>query len=325
MITLQTIKKARETISKWIKRTPLIYSQFLSDFCGTETQVYLKLENLQLTNSFKIRGALNRMAQLSQDERRQGVITASSGNHGQAVALAAEQLQLAAKIIVPTNVSKVKLDKIKKFNVELIQYGNYNEVEPKAIELATKEGLTYVSPYNDEVIIAGQGTLGLEILEDLDNVDIIIASIGGGGLIAGIALAVKSINPSIHVFGVQSKAAPTMYESQKAGKIVMTKEGNSIADGLMGGLEEGAITFELIQKHVNKLFLVKEETIKKAIYLLWEKENQIVEGAGAITVAHILEQKERFRGKTVVAVISGGNIEETLFQEILREVGEWKT
>jgi len=296
MITLQTIKKARETINKWIKRTPLIYSQFLSDFCGADTQVYLKLENLQLTNSFKIRGALNRMAQLSPDERRQGVITASSGNHGQAVALAAEQLQLAAKIIVPTNVSKVKLDKIKKFNVELIQYGNYNEVEPKAIELATKEGLTYVSPYNDEVIIAGQGTLGLEILEDLDNVDIIIASIGGGGLIAGIALAVKSINPR-----------------------------NSIADGLMGGLEEGAITFELIQKHVNKLFLVKEETIKKAIYLLWEKENQIVEGAGAITVAHILEQKERFRGKTVVAVISGGNIEETLFQEILREVGEWKT
>ncbi len=325
MITLQTIKKARKTINKWIKRTPLIYSQFLSGFCGANTQVYLKLENLQLTNSFKIRGALNRMAQLSPDERRQGVITASSGNHGQAVALAAEQLQLAAKIIVPTNVSKAKLDKIKKYNVELIQYGDYDEVEPKAIELATKEGLTYISPYNDEMIIAGQGTLGLEILEELNNVNTIIASIGGGGLIAGIALAVKSIKPSIQVLGVQSKAAPTMYESQKAGKIVTIKEEHSIADGLMGGLEKRAITFEFIQKHVNELFLVNEETIKKAIYLLWEKENQMVEGAGAITIAPILEQKERFRGKTVVAVISGGNIEETLFQKILSEVRDQKT
>ncbi|MFX0209830.1 MAG: threonine/serine dehydratase, partial [Candidatus Hodarchaeota archaeon] len=171
MITLQIIKKARETIRKWIKRTPLIYSQFLSDFCGSDTQIYLKLENLQLTNSFKIRGAFNRMAQLNPAERKKGVITASSGNHGQAVALAAEQLQIAAKIIVPTNVSKAKLDKIKKYDVELIQYGDYNEVEPKAIELATKEGLTYISPYNDELIIAGQGTLGLEILEDLDDVN----------------------------------------------------------------------------------------------------------------------------------------------------------
>ncbi|MFQ6126061.1 MAG: threonine/serine dehydratase, partial [Candidatus Heimdallarchaeota archaeon] len=268
--------------------------------------------------------ALNRMAQLSPDERRQGVITASSGNHGQAVAFAAEELQLAAKIIVPTNVSKVKLDKIKKYDVELIQYGDYDDVEQKAIEIASKQGLTYISPYNDELIIAGQGTLGLEILEGLDTVDTIIASIGGGGLIAGVALAVKSINPNIQVFGVQSKVAPTMYESYKAGKIVIVEEENSIADGLRGGLEKGAITFELIQNHVNELFLVKEETIKRAIYLLWEKEHQIVEGAGAISIAPILEQKERFRGKTVVSVISGGNIEDTLFQEILREVGERK-
>jgi threonine dehydratase len=315
MITIQTIKEARETIKTSVKRTPLIRSQFLSNFC--EGEVYLKLENQQITNSFKIRGALNRMSKLSPEERRRGVVTASAGNHAQAVARVAEQLNISAKIFVPKNTSKAKLDKIRRYEVELILYGNYDEVETKAREIAAKEGLTYISPYNDEGIIAGQGTIGLEILEELPNVDTIIVAVGGGGLISGIAIAVKSLNPRVEIIGVQSEASPVVYESWKAGKIITVEERESFADGLLGGIESGAITFGLIQKYVDDLVIVKENTLREAIRLLWKKENQVAEGAGAISIAPILENKDRFEGKTVAAVISGGNIEENLFQKII--------
>ncbi len=315
MITLKNIEQAREIIGELAKKTPLIRSQFLSDFCQGE--VYLKLENQQLTNSFKVRGALNRITQLSSEERKRGVVTASSGNHAQAVALAAKHLRLSAKIVVPMNTSKAKLAKIRKYDVELILHGDFNEVEPKARELAMEDDLTYISPYNDAGIIAGQGTIGLEILEDLGSVDTIIVPVGGGGLISGIVLAVKNNNPDIQVMGVESEASPVMTESMKAGYIIDIEAKESIAEGLLGGLEEGAITFEIIQKHVDKLFVVAEETIKKAIALLWEKDQQKVEGAGAIAITPILEKKEKFKGKTVVAVISGGNIVDSLFQDII--------
>lgn len=315
MLTLQDIKAAREIISTGVKKTPLIHSQYLSSYCGG--LVYLKLENQQITNSFKIRGALNRMSKLSPDERSRGVVTASSGNHAQAVARVAELMNISARIFVPKNTSKTKLEKINKYNVEIMLYGDYDEVETKAREVAAKEELTYVSPYNDEGIIAGQGTVGLEILEDLPNVEIIIVAVGGGGLISGIAIAAKSINPNIKVIGVQSKAAPTVHESLKAGKIVWVKEGESFAEGLLGGIEQEAITFGMIRKYVDDLIVVKEETIKNAIKLLWENEKQVTEGAGAIAIAPILENHDKFKGKTVVSVISGGNIEENLFQKIV--------
>jgi threonine dehydratase len=316
MITLQNIKKARENIYTLAKRTPLVYSQFLSKFCGGE--VYLKLENLQITNSFKIRGALNRITQLTLEERRRGIVTASTGNHAQGVARVAEQLNIPAKIFVPTNTSKAKLDKIKKYNVEIILHAaRCDEAELKARKVAIKEGLTYISPYNDEGIIAGQGTIGLEILEELQHVNTIIVPVGGGGLISGIAIAVKSLNPSIQIIGVQSEVAPTVYESLKANKIAVIEEQDSLAEGLLGGLEKDAITFKLIQKYVDDLVLVQEETIKEAIRQLWEKENQIAEGAGAIAIAPILENKDGLKKKTVVSVISGGNVEKKLFQNII--------
>jgi threonine dehydratase len=316
MLTLQDIKDARETIRELVKRTPLLHSQFLSDFCGGD--VYLKLENQQITNSFKIRGALNKMLHLSVEEMQKGVITASAGNHAQAVAIGAEKLNISTKIIVPKNTPKVKIDKIKKHNVELILYGDiYDEAEQKAIELAKKNGLTYISGYNDKLVIAGQGTIGLEILEDLPNVDMVTVPIGGGGLISGISLAVKSVKPSVRVIGVQSEASPVMYESLKAGKIVDVKLRESIADGLFGGIEKGTITFGLVQKYVDDVMLIKEETIRKAIYLLWDKEKQVTEGSGAVAIAPILEDKRLFAGKTAVAVISGGNIDDKLFQSIL--------
>lgn len=316
MVDLQDIRNAREAIGIFVKQTPLTHSHFFSDFCRGE--VYLKLENLQVTNSFKIRGALNRMSHLSAEEKSRGIITASAGNHAQAVAFAAQKLNFSAKIVLPKNTPKIKIDKIKRYNVELILYGDiYDEAEEKAKELAKKERLKYISPYNDELIIAGHGTIGLEILETLPNVDVVIVPVGGGGLISGISIAIKSIKPSVQIIGVQSEASPVMYESLKAGKIVDVEMRESIAEGLFGGIEKGSVTFNLVQKHVDDLLLVKEETIKKAIYLLWTREKQVVEGSGAAAIAPMIENKDLFAGKTTVAVITGGNIEDKLFQEIL--------
>lgn len=316
MINFQDIKDARERIGNLVKRTPLVHSEFLSDFCGGE--VYLKLENLQITNSFKIRGALNKMLHLSTEEMKRGVITASSGNHALAVAVSADKLDLSAKIVVPRNTPKLKIERIKKYDVELILHGDvYDEAEQKAIELAKEEGLTFISSYNDKMVIAGQGTIGLEILEDLPGVDTVIVPVGGGGLISGISIAIKSIKPSVQIIGVQSEASPVMYESLKAGKIVDVEIRESIAEGLSGGIERGSITFEIVQKYVDDLVLVKEETIRKAIYLLWKEEKLVAEGAGAAAIAPIIENKDLFRKKTVVSVISGGNIDDELFRNIL--------
>jgi len=286
MINLQDIKDARETIRNLVRRTPLVHSQFLSNFCDGE--VYLKLENLQTTNSFKIRGALNKMLHLSTDEMKRGIVTASAGNHAQAVAIGAEKLNLSARIVIPRNTPKIKIDKIRKHNVELILHGDiYDEAEQKAIDLAKEDGLTYISPYNDRLVIAGQGTIGLEVHEDLPTVDTVIVPVGGGGLISGIGVAVKSIEPSVQIIGVQSEASPVMYESLKADKIVDVEMRESIADGLFGGIEKGS--------------------------------KQVVEGAGAAAIAPIIESKGLFMGKEIVAVISGGNIEDKLFEYVLRQ------
>ena len=318
MINLQDIRDARETIRNLVRRTPLVHSQFLSNFCDGE--VYLKLENLQTTNSFKIRGALNKMLHLSAEEMKRGVVTASAGNHAQAVAIGAEKLKLSARIVIPRNTPKIKIDKIRKHNVELILHGDiYDEAEQKAIDLAKEDGLTYISPYNDRLVIAGQGTIGLEVHEDLPTVDTVIVPVGGGGLISGIGVAIKSIEPSVQIIGVQSEASPVMYESLKADKIVDVEMRESIADGLFGGIEKGSMTFGIVQEYVDDLLLVKEETIRKAIFLLWDKEKQVVEGAGAAAIAPIIESKGLFMGKEIVAVISGGNIEDKLFEYVLRQ------
>jgi threonine dehydratase len=314
-LSLEAIKEAYVKIKGYIRKTPLIHSTYLSELC--HNNVYLKLENLQLTNAFKIRGAFNRMIQLSSEEKAQGIITASSGNHAQGIALAAKYLGIPAKIVVPINISETKLNKIKQFEVTIIQEGDFDEIETKARTLSAQENITYISPYNDINIIAGQGTIALEIYEELKNVDLIIVPIGGGGLISGIAFTAKMLNPNIKIIGVQTHGASTMYESWKAGKIVDIQEFYTIAEGLLGGLESNAITFKIIQKYVDEIVLVGEESVKKAIRLLWKLEGQIVEGAGATVVAYILEVKTKVKNKNVVAVISGGNINNSLFKEIL--------
>jgi threonine dehydratase len=234
------------------------------------------------------------------------------------VAYAARKLNFPAKIVVPKTTPKIKIDGIKKYGVGLVLFGDiYDEAEQKAKDLARKDGLVFVSPYNDELTIAGHGTIGLEIIEALPNIDTVIVPVGGGGLISGISIAIKSTKLNVQIIGVQSEASPVMYESLKAGKIVDARKTESIAEGLSGGIEKGSITFKIVQEYVDKVLLVHEETIRRAVYLLWDSEKQVTEGSGAAAIAPIIEKKNLFGGKTVVAVITGGNIEAKLFQSIL--------
>jgi threonine dehydratase len=320
MVNFQDILQAQKNIASYTNRTPLTQSKFLSELC--HGSVFLKWENQQLTHSFKIRGALNRLLSLTSEEKAKGVMTASAGNHGQAVAYAAQKLGFHAEIVVPTYTPKVKVEGIRQWGASLLLYGDtYGEAEKKAKELAAKEGRLYVSPYNDERIVAGQGTVGLEILKDLPSVDVVIVPVGGGGLIGGVAIAVKSQKPAVRVLGVQSTASPVMYESLKAGRIVPPHrhERYTIAEGLVGAVEKGSITFTIAQQWVDEVTLVREELIRQAVYLLWKNEGQVVEGSGAAGVAMLIENKESFKGKTVAVVITGGNIDLYLFDGIVAE------
>lgn len=318
MITLQEIEEARRTIEGSIRRTPLIHSHYLSKLCRGD--FFLKLENLQLTNAFKIRGATNKIRHMDREELKRGIVTASAGNHAQGVAAAAEKLEikLDVTIVVPENTPRIKIDKIRKYGVNLIRYGDvYDKTEQHAKEISQKTGATYISPYNDELIISGQGTIGLEILEDMPDVDRIIAPVGGGGILSGISLVTKNKKPNVELFGVESEASPSMHDSLKAGKLVTVPVRESIADGLSGNVESDSITFQIIQKNVSKLILVKEESIRKAIHRLWVNDGQVVEGAAATVVSALLENPQLFSDKKTVAVLTGGNIDDSLLNEIL--------
>jgi threonine dehydratase len=316
LITLQNIQDARKAIAPFIKHTPLVQSQFLTAYCGCP--LFLKLENLQITGSFKPRGVFNKLLHLNENEKDRGIITASAGNHGEAVAFAAQKLNHYARVVVPRNTPKVKIEGIRKYGADLVLFGeNYDEAERKAKALARKDDCAYISPYNDEYIIAGHGIIGLEIIEALPDVEAVMVPLGGGGLISGISIAVKSIKPHVQVIGVQSQSSPVMYESLKAGKIVQVQRAavKSVAEGLSGNV--GPITFEIVQKCVDKVVLVKEETLRHAVFLLWNYDKQVVEGSGAAAVAPVIENKPLFKGKRVVSVVSGGNIDSDLFEGIL--------
>ncbi|MGA3060886.1 MAG: threonine/serine dehydratase [Candidatus Bathyarchaeia archaeon] len=318
MVTFGDIEQAQKTIAQYVVPTALTRSKFLSELCNGE--VFLKLENQQVTHSFKIRGVINKLLHLSPEEKARGVVTASAGNHGQAVAYGAQKLGFSAKIVVPTNTPKIKVDGIKKYGADLLLFGDtYPEAEKKAKEIATQEGRLYISPYNDQLIVAGHGTIGLEILKELPNVDVVVVPVGGGGLIAGISIAVKSVKPNVQVIGVQSAAVPIMYESLKAGKIVPPHrhEPYTIAEGLSGGIEKGSITFTIVQQYVDEVTLVREETIRQAVYQLWKNEKQVVEGSGVAGIAMLLENSASFSGLTVAVVVTGGNIDDSLFRSIL--------
>ena len=316
---LKDIYIAKKRISKYIRQTPLEKSYFLSELC--ENNVVLKLENQQLTGSFKIRGALNKMLTLSHKERERGIVAASTGNHAQGVGYAAQMLGIQGQIVVPTYTPVVKREAIQRYNMDMIVHGDdYILSEKKARLLESSEGKTFISAYNDPLIIAGQGTIGVEIVEENPELSKLLVPVGGGGLISGIGCAVKSINPDIEIIGVQSEASPVMYESIKKDKIVEMELEESVADGLHGGIEEGSITFDLCKQYVDEILLVKEEAILRAIGVLLVKQRQVVEGSGAVGVAALLENPQRFKGENVGVIISGGNIDHLLLRLAFQKV-----
>jgi threonine dehydratase len=310
---------ARSRISHLIRETPLEFSQFLSDLCGGE--VWLKLENQQLNGSFKARGALNKILQLSDEERSRGIVTASSGNHAQGVGYAARMLGINATIVVPGNTPNVKIEAIRRFGVELMVHGEeYMDAERLAREMERERGMTFVSPYNDLEVIAGQGTIGLEMLGAMPDLETVLVPVGGGGLVSGVGCAVKGIDDAVEVVGVQSVASPVMCESIKRGRIVEMELEDSVAEALHGGIEEGSVTFDMCRKYVDDFILVQEETIVKAIAELLSRQHQVVEGAGAVGVAAIMENPERFRGRKAGVVISGANIDEVLLRQVCHQI-----
>jgi threonine dehydratase len=316
MVSLEDIEAARKRIKGHIKTTPLHHCQYLSELI--EGAVSLKLESEQVTGSFKVRGALNRLMTLSKEQAKRGVITASTGNHGLGTAYAARKLGISAHVVFPKDASDVKLKKMQKAGVEVIQDAGYAEIESYARRLAEDRYLTYVSPYNDPMIVAGAGTTGLEIVQQLIDIDAVIVPVGGGGLISGIATVVKAMSPHTEMIGVQSELSPEVYTSWNAGHWVEAEEYDSIAQGLMGGVEPDSITLDIIQETVDQIVLVKEESIIEAMRTLYEQESLIIEGAGAVSTAAILERKDELNGKQVIAVLSGGNMSEDELLSLLQ-------
>jgi len=316
---LRDIYEARRRIRQYVRETPLDGSPFLGDLCGGE--VRLKLENQQLTGSFKARGALNRILKLTPEERRRGVVTASSGNHAQGVGYAARMLDMDATIVVPSETPNVKLEAIRRYGVKLIVHsGDYDAAERYARELERDQGLVFASAYNDLDIVAGQGTIGLEMAEAWPEIDVALVPVGGGGLISGVGCALKGMDGEVEVVGVQSVASPVMYESIRKGHIIEMELDESIAEGLYGGIEEGSVTFDLCRRYVDEIVLVQEETILEAMGRLLKHQHQVVEGAGAVGAAAIMEDPQRFKDKRIGVVVSGGNVEADLLREALSKV-----
>ena len=324
MLGLKDILAARRTIRNLVKRTPLEYSFLLSQQAGCE--LYLKLENRQVTGSFKPRGAVNKIASLSAEEKARGLVTASAGNHALGVAHASRALGgVSNTIFLPHNAPQSKVEKLREFGSELRFAGNtYEEAHHAAEEFAQAQGATYVHAYDDPVVIAGQGTAGLEIMEELPDVEAIIVPIGGGGLSAGIAVAAKSINPEVKVIGVQPDTSPAAYLSFKEGQCYESYEaGPTIADGLAGGY--GIVPFTIARDLIDEIVVVSEEAIWKSVYALLELSQLVVEGSGAAAVAPLLagpasgyETELDLKGKKVVAVLSGGNIDAELLFRIMK-------
>jgi len=316
MISLKNVFQAYFKIKNYVRKTPLDFSPILSNVA--KANVFLKLENYQVTGSFKIRGALNKIIKNLNRAKKRGVITASTGNHGLAVAYASKIFNVKSKIIVATNVSKVKLNKIKQYGSEIVFHGkDYDEAEEYAKKLAEQESLIYISPYNDLDIIEANATIALETFTDNPDIDTFIVPIGGGGLISGIAFLSKKVSKDIGVIGVQSENSPAMYESIKKGKIVKVPLKPSLADGLHGNVEENSITFDFVQKYVDEIILVSEEDIRQAIKFSLEKLGILIEGSAAVTIASILNKKWKSSGKNVCLIISGGNIDIQYVKEVL--------
>lgn len=313
-ITLEDIKQAAERIYRTARRTPLEKSIWLSR--DTKREVFFKLECFQVTGSFKLRGAMSKLSLISEEAKSRGVLTISAGNHGLAVAHCAETLGLDARIVVPRSASRAKVEAIRRYPVELVECGkDYDEAEALAREMEIETGRVFVSPYNDREVIAGQGTIALEMLADAPDLDALVIPVGGGGLIAGVALAAKAINPDIKIFGVEPAASPTMSRAFEAGRLIYTEEEETIADGLSGNIENESITFPLVQQFVDEMILVSEDAIKRSVARVAREDHLIIEGSAAVSIA--VFENEMIEGSRVAAIITGRNITLDLFRQVI--------
>lgn len=298
---------AEKRIRGYVRETPLDYSISLSR--ETQVNVFLKCEHLQYTGAFKVRGAINKLLSLTRDQCQSGVVTASSGNHGAAVAFGLNKLNIPGKIFVPENASSAKIDNISNYAVPIEFYGtDCMQTEMYAIDYAKQHQMIYVSPYNDLQVIGGQGTIGLELAQQLDRIDAVFVPIGGGGLISGIAGYLKSVSPKTQIIGCLPENSPVMAESIKAGHIIDKETFPTLSDATAGGIEPGAITFDICQALVDDYILVSEEEIKKAVIHLMKIQRQLVEGVCGVTLAALIKKASLFQGQNVVVILSGANI-----------------
>ncbi len=313
MLSLDKVFNAQTVLKSIIRETNVVRAYGIAPDC----ELYLKPENLQITGSFKVRGSAYKIAMLSDEEKAKGVIACSAGNHAQGVALAATKNGIQSLICLPDSAPISKVEATKGYGAEVcLVEGCYDDAYKKALELKESEGYTFVHPFDDENVIAGQGTIALEILNELDNIDAIVVPIGGGGLISGIAYTVKQIRPSVKVYGVQAAGAPSMYNSVKDGEMECLQGVSTIADGI-AVKQPGENTFALVKEYVDEIALVSDDEVSSAILALIEKQKMIAEGAGAVAVAAVMAGKFDLKGKRVVAVVSGGNIDVTSLSRVI--------
>lgn len=314
-LNMKKIRDAQVNLEGIARNTPLFYSSTFSKETGGE--IFLKCENKQKTGAFKIRGAYNKIASLSLEEKAKGVIASSAGNHAQGVAYAATAFGIDSTIVMPKTAPQAKVNATKGYGGKVIQFGEvYDECYNKALEVRKEIGATFLHPFNDIEVMAGQGTIGLEILQELPDVDVIVVPVGGGGLISGIAVAAKTIKPNVKIVGVQPSIIASAKASLKEGKLITLPGVKSLADGISVSTI-GSLNFEVIKKYVDDIVTVSEDEISYGIFQLLERSKLVVEGAGAVSIASILCDKIDIRGKKVAAVVSGGNIDIAYVSKII--------
>ncbi len=315
MVTIDDVRKAYARIRESLFLSPCSHSETFSQLSGN--RVFLKLENLQMTGAYKERGALNRILELTPEERERGLIAASAGNHAQAVSYHASKRGIPAQIVMPIATPLNKVMATRRFGGEVVLHGaNYDEACEEAKRRAADSGPTFIHAFDDDAVIAGQGTLGLELLSQTPDIDVVIAAIGGGGLISGVACALKEINPRIQVIGVQTSRLPSMKAAIDAGHLVTLPVASTLADGI-AVRRAGERTLPMVRKYVDEIVTVEEEEIASAILLLLEREKTVAEGAGAASVAAILHGKIKCTGRRIAAIISGGNIDVGILSRII--------
>ena len=313
MLTLDKIYHAAFVLKKVARKTDLIRATKLSKQC----ELYLKTENLQETGSFKLRGAYYKISQLTEEEKSRGIIACSAGNHAQGVAMAATQSGIQSLICMPDGapISKVEATKQLGAEVRLVK-GAYDDAYATALQLQEDTGATFIHPFDDDEVIAGQGTIGLEILDELENPDAVVVPIGGGGLISGVTYAIKHLNPNVKIYGVQAAGAASMVKSQQEGTPITLDQAETFADGI-AVKHPGDITYQLVEQYVDEIVTVSEDEIAAAILALIEKQKVIAEGAGAVSVAAVLFHKLPVEGKKVVCIVSGGNIDVNILSRVI--------